>query len=351
MATIIQQPESFSFSSDIDDIIFATSEERGDILLTVTAAGTNAAVTVLNETLYAIGGRITLCELGALIEPYVRQYQELTLACSFDDGTPVSITPVTVFFANADVGMSAASFVQSHFLTTLSGEKITSHLRDEFLYARGASSATITATVLLSSGTIQTLTASLSAEATNVVSRFRVSPDTVASAISLPTGATLLSYTITSGSREASFRVIEEVQPPAPSLIFVNSFGCDEIIHCIGTHKKESRFDRSQARILGLLSNYRVVEDRVFTANTGALNSPMADWADELFRSEDVRHWFDGAPGKNVVITDSKSELTNDDDFIPSYSFSYVYAQRIHNVLQPSHAGRIFDYTFDYTFN
>lgn len=351
MATLIQQPASFSFSSAVDDIIFATSEERGNLLLTVTAVGTSAAVTVLDEMLYAVDGRINLCELGALIEPYVRQYQELTLNCTFDDGTPVSITPVTVFYANADVGMDAASFVSSHFLTTLSGEKLTSLLRDEFLYARGATTVTVTAKALLASGAIQTLTASLSAEATNVVSRFRVSADTVASAISLPTGATLISYSVTAGNRVADFRVIPETQPPAPSLIFVNAFGCDEIIHCVGTHKKESRFDRSQARILGQLSNYRVTEDRVFTANTGALNSPMADWADELFRSDDVRHWFDGAPGKNIVITDSKSELTNDDDFIPSYTFSYVYAQRIHNVLQPSHAGRIFDYTFDYTFN
>jgi hypothetical protein len=206
MATLIQQPASFSFSSAVDDIIFATSEERGNLLLTVTAVGTSAAVTVLDETLYAVDGRINLCELGALIEPYVRQYQELTLNCTFDDGTPVSITPVTVFYANADVGMDAASFVSSHFLTTLSGEKVTSLLRDEFLYARGATTVTVTAKILLASGAIQTLTASLSAEATNVVSRFRVSADTVASAISLPTGATLISYSVTAGNRVGRVR-------------------------------------------------------------------------------------------------------------------------------------------------
>jgi len=351
MATILQQPDSFCFSSSIGDIVFATSEERGAMRLAVQAVGSSEEVVVISETLYAIDSRITLCELDALLEPYARQYQEFTLTCTFDDGQAATISPVTVFYAKADVGMDASTFVTTHFLTTLNGEKETSLLRDEYLYARGASSASIAASVLLPTGAIASLTASLPAEATNVVSRFRVSPAYVASLLSMPEGATLLSYSVTAGQRVAKFVVVTEQLPPAPSLLFVNSFGCEELIHCVGTHKKESRFNRSQARILGQLTNYKVVEDRVFSANTGALRSSMAEWADELFRSDEVRHWYSGAPGKSIVITESKSEITNDDDNIPSFSFSYVYAQRIHNVLQPSHAGRIFDYTFDFTFN
>ena len=52
-----------------------------------------------------------------------------------------------------------------------------------------------------------------------------------------------------------------------------------------------------------------------------------------------------------VVISESKSTVTNEDDDMPSFEFSYVYAQRIHNVMQRTHAGRIFDNTFDHTFN
>ena len=55
--------------------------------------------------------------------------------------------------------------------------------------------------------------------------------------------------------------------------------------------------------------------------------------------------------GKEVVITDSKSELSNDDDELPRFTFSYQYAQRIQNVLQMNRVGRIFDNTFDHTFN
>ena len=102
---------------------------------------------------------------------------------------------------------------------------------------------------------------------------------------------------------------------------------------------------------MGRLRNYRIIEDRQFTANTGWLNEAMADWADELFRSSEVNLWVNGEKGREVVLSDSKSEVTNEDSHMPAFEFTYTYAQRIHNVMQPNHAGRIFDNTFDHTFN
>ena len=59
----------------------------------------------------------------------------------------------------------------------------------------------------------------------------------------------------------------------------------------------------------------------------------------------------DANGGKEVVLSDSKSDRTNEDDHMPRFTFSYQYAQRIHNVLQMDRVGRIFDNTFDHTFN
>ena len=55
--------------------------------------------------------------------------------------------------------------------------------------------------------------------------------------------------------------------------------------------------------------------------------------------------------GKRVTISDSKSDNDNLIDTIPRFTFSYSYAQRQHNVLDMRRAGRIFDNTFDNTFN
>ena len=88
---------------------------------------------------------------------------------------------------------------------------------------------------------------------------------------------------------------------------------------------------------------------------TGVLTPDMANWVDDLFRSQEIYvvNFVNGVPqiGKEVVITDSKSVISNDDDYLPSFTFSYQYAQRVHNVLQPNRSGRIFDNTFDNTFN
>lgn len=80
----------------------------------------------------------------------------------------------------------------------------------------------------------------------------------------------------------------------------------------------------------------------------------MANWVDELFRSQTVHvvNFKDGHPniGKEVIITESKSEYSNEDEELPRFTFSYQYAQRNHNVLNLLRSGRIFDNTFDNTF-
>ena len=64
-------------------------------------------------------------------------------------------------------------------------------------------------------------------------------------------------------------------------------------------------------------------------------------------------NFVNGQPvvGKEVTLTESKSEVSNLDDEIARFTFSYQYAQRIHNVIDLQRAGRIFDNTFDNTFD
>ena len=81
----------------------------------------------------------------------------------------------------------------------------------------------------------------------------------------------------------------------------------------------------------------------------------MADWFGEVMRSPYVRlvTFRNGRPnvGREIVVDDSKTEQTNALDEQPRFTFSYEYAQRNHNVVELEREGRIFDNTFDYTFN
>lgn len=350
MATLLSQPAELCFSSVVDDIVFSTNAASGVLVLDLICNGNR--VNVLRETMYpSVDRSITLSYISSLVEPYAREYLQVQMECTFtDNGGSVGISPVTILYSMADVDTTASDFTQNHFLSILDGEKLTALGRAERIHAYGADTVAVRADVRLANGQFNTLSGELHAmDHDGSVYHFDVSPDNVATLLGM--GFTLLSYTIEAGSRRQDFRVVEDLVPPAPSLLFINSFGFEELLHCVGTHKKESKYDRKQTRVNGRLKNYRITEERKFVANTGWLNEAMADWADDLFRSESVFLWVNDAPGREVVLSDSKSEITNEDDNMPAFEFTYAYAQRIHNVMTSGRVGRIFDNTFDRTFN
>ena len=265
------------FSSVIDDIVFGTTDESGILVLDLICGGNR--VNVLEETMYAdLSQNITVCDLSELVEPYAREYLHITMECSFTDTLgSVSISPVTILYGKVDVDTTAAAFTQNHFLSILGGEKLTALGRAERLHAYNCSTVTVRADVQLLSGQYNTLSEELHAmDADGSVSHFDVSPDNVVALIGLVSG-TLLGYTVEAGNRSQQFRVVTDRVPPAPSLLFINSFGYEELLHCVGTHKKDSKYERKQTRIMGRLKNYRITEERQFNANTGWLNEAMAD--------------------------------------------------------------------------
>ena len=168
-------------------------------------------------------------------------------------------------------------------------------------------------------------------------------------------GKTLYEYRVYAGWREQKFVLDLRNPDVAPVLLFTNSFGCQEIAYCLGTHTVSPEFKFSAAYIGQNKRNYDVEEVRTFKADTGVLTYPMAFWMNDLFRSDEVQllNFYDGEPhpGKMAVITDVKAEYDNNHDTLPRFTFSYEYAQRNHNVLDVGRAGRIFDNTFDHTFN
>lgn len=329
------------FTSGIPDITISgvdgTSQE-----VTVSCDGDE----LLDENLWPVGGVITLSDLGELLEPYARK----SLVCSVTVTAGNVSGTMTVLYSMADVGVDADTFYNGYFLSILMGAKITARGRRELLWYYGSGSATVTAEY--DDGTTGSFNAQVVSGATTYTC-LDVSPDNY-----VAQNKQLLAYTVVAGSRRQRFEMDLEEPDCAPMLEFYNSFGVWEYIYCTGTHQVTPDYKRSQARIGRHLRNYRIEETRTFKADTGVLSTAMANWADDLFRSNEVYvvNVENGAVvsangGKEVVITDSKSDNSNDDDHMPRFTFSYQYAQRIHNVLQMNRVGRIFDNTFDHTFN
>lgn len=339
------------FTSDVPDIRNAVSSTAVKAEVKVTDTATSDIY--FQEVLWPVNGYITLTDIGQLLEPFARNRLVIPIQVSIrqlnssDTAVSTATAQATILFSLCDVGMSASEFYGSRFLTILEGPKVTALGRLEYLHYYGSGSASCLATY--SDGTTYTFTPQ-SVAGNSSYTTIDVSPSKF-----VRTGKTLVSYRVTAGQRVQQFQMDLRNPDCAPILIFDNSFGVQELLYCTGTHKVDPSYERKQARIGRDLRNYAIRETRLFHADTGILTPSMALWAEELFRSQEVYvvnivNGFANV-GKEVVITDSKSEITNDDDFLPSHTFSYQYAQRIHNVMQPARAGRIFDNTFDETFN
>lgn len=331
------------FSCSIPDISLATTEKMR-VLMEIDGSA------VYDEWLYPAGGLITLQDLSGLVSPYVRKRQTVEFAVTVTDeyGDERLSERTEVVYCQADFGEETADhFLQTHFLSILMGDKVTSVGRLEYLHMQGNDEANCMA--YYKDGTSQSFSVG-SIQSGAYYRTLDVSPS-----LFMQDGKTLKSYVITAGSRTQRFEVDDECADCAPILIFVNSFGLDELAYCTGLHRVQPGYKRNSAYFSGVQKNYKIDETRAFQADTGPLTIAMANWWDEVFRSDSVRivNFYEGNPnvGKDLLITDSKSEYTNDDAEIPRFTFTYQYAQRNHNVVQLLRAGRIFDNTFDNTFN
>lgn len=339
MATL----RSKEFSCSIPEVTVGTSAKA---LVTISIDGEQ----VYQEWLWPAGNEIKLEDLSELVTPYARQRQTVTLAvvAESEGGQQLLSASTTVVYCQADFcDETAENFLASHFLSILMGMKVTALGRLEYLHTTGSEAASCTASY--SDGS----TSQFAVPAIQGGTGYRtldVSPGNF-----VATGKTLVGYRVTCGSRTQDFELDLSAPDCAPILCFVNSFGLDELAYCTGIHKVDPTYKRSSAYMGRLLRNYKIDETRSFKADTGPLTTPMANWWDEVFRSDSVRivNIYGGHPniGKDLVITDSKSEYSNDDAEMPRFTFTYQYAQRNHNVVQLLRAGRIFDNTFDNTFN
>lgn len=352
MITITKGLSGTVFSSTIPDVEYTISGANSGVKMSVDGEE------IFSETLYPMSGVITLSDLSDLLTPYARKKLKVALKITITDvdssekitatqSIEASVIYCTADFINGAEEMTADTFTSEYFLSILMGAKTTAAGRLEFLHYLGTETATATATY--SDGTNATFTPP-ALKGNEIYTTIDVSPNRF-----VTEGKTLVAYTVTAGKRSQKFVMDPDKPDCAPVLLFVNSFGVEELLYCTGKHKVAPSYTRSTAYIGRFKKNYKIEESRKFSADTGYLTVPEQNWADELFRSDYVRvvNFKNGEPiiGKEITISSSKSEVDNLDDNMARFTFDYEYSQRNHNVVELGRAGRIFDNTFDYTFN
>lgn len=342
MITILADIPDYAFSSSLSELVFATDWGSATVVIKI---GNDE---ILNEKYVPDGsGKIRVRELGLLLESYLVTNLIETFSYTIYDVATRKEKQFKVQYCTVEVPYPAATFMQQYFLSSLIGEKVTAHGRKEFLHlvVDEACQVEVQCCYLMNVSTTVETTVLQQVTELNKVITIDVSPDK----FEKPNWK-LLYYNVKAGARMQQYRTEIHSQDAAPCLLFTNSFGCQETIYCTGTHQATPEYNRNTAYIDGLYKNYQIEENRVFKARTGILNIPMASWADDLFRSKEIYLLVNSLPDKEITITDSKSERSNNNEALPEFSFEYRYAQRNHNILQLGRAGRVFDNTFDNTF-
>jgi hypothetical protein len=348
MITVTNSLSGKYFSATIPDVIFSINGYRAAVTMQVDG------ISIYSEYLYPVSSKIKIGDLCNLITPYAKQSLKITLKVDiteeFTDTTQSTSTSLSadIIYCETDFGdTGAADFIANHYLSTLMGKKVTSQGRLEYLHYIGTEAASVMA--YYADGTSGSFTL-VPVGGNDKYTTIDVSPSQF-----VVEGKTLIGFVASSGNRSQEYLIDFDIPDCAPILIFDNSFGVEELLYCTGTATVSPQYKRDSAYIEGKQKNYNIEETRTFKADTGILNFDMANWAMDLFRSRYIRvvNFYKGFPniGKEIMITEAKPEYTNDDDELPRFTFSYQYAQRNHNVVDLNRAGRIFDNTFDHTFN
>ena len=344
MITILSDVSDYMFSSALEEFAFSTNAEAATFSLQL-------GNTVLHRETYVpdAEGIIRIYDLPELVETHLTANLIEKFTYTITDGTDTRTRTFTVQFCAAAVSIPATEWREKYFLTTLQGAKTTAPGRKEFLHliVTAATDVTVTAIFLSPTGMTEEAICEMDpVTETGRVATIDVSPDT----FTHTQGWDLVAYTVEAGDRTQQFLVSEGLDS-APNLVFTNSFGCQETIYCTGTHALKPKYERSASVIGGKYRNYLIEETRTFDARTGPLSFEMARWAEDLFRSKEVYLLEQNTQGREVTVTEAKAERDNEPDTIPDFPFTYRYAQRNHNVIDLPRAGRIFDHTFDNTFN
>ena len=160
----------------------------------------------------------------------------------------------------------------------------------------------------------------------------------------------LLSYEVRCGKRVARYRVLD-LPEADPAVVYLNCFGCWETFYFTGKKELTPSYTRSQARIGGKLRSYEIEEELSFKAMTGPLRQGAEDRVMDLVRSREVYLLnSDGSTGEELVVTDCDVKHSNDPSELPDLTVTFRYASTISGRVKVTPKPRVFDNSFDETY-
>ncbi|GAB6122287.1 hypothetical protein [Dysgonomonas termitidis] len=179
--------------------------------------------------------------------------------------------------------------------------------------------------------------------------RYDVSPGVIASRCGI-TVDRLISYEVgKQGSETIRFIVNNLPVKNETAFIFRNTFGAQETFTCTGDATTEEKWTRDFGNIGRKQRQISRDVERGITVNTGHIDRGTVALLEDLLNAQQIRLLEDGIL-REVTIMQETVKVTSRKDDMASIEFKYRYASN--NQLQARiEGGRIFDHTFDDSFN
>lgn len=342
MATKIQNDIS-SWMTSIDLATITISTDKASVEFGVSVGGK----TVFSSRYVPdASGRVAVYGMDKIIDRHIPEGGSASVSFLID-GTAAATA--SVVRCNVWLGVPGSEFMASHFLTPVTEERDSGLGRYESLSVIGSARTDVTATYITGDMKLRTRVFSniQPVETVAGVRTFNVSPK-LFNDFSI---GDLVALKVTNGNRVQRYRVL--TAPPAhdPALVFRNCFGCWDTAYFVGQKTTVPEYSRSTAEVNGAFVMYDNRETLKHTASTGPMRYGMDRLVRDLARSKAVFLLeLDGSPGEQAVITDCNVKHSNTDDFAPQYSITYRMSSRSASDFEAIPPYRIFDMTFDITY-
>ncbi len=330
---------SWHFVSELD-VLEVTA--AANVEVRITAA--DGAV-LLDGTYIPVDGVARVYHLHKLLSPLI---MEVTADFTLTVGG-VSKT-VHVVQSRVAVSEPASEFLPSFFLSTVMAERDTALGRKELLTVLSIESAVpdVVAVASYWNGSAvvtasHTLAQGLTAGA---VTEIDVSPHQL---VDTTLGA-LVGYTVTCGERTMRYRVTS-LPTVRHALLLRNNFGAWEPLYFQGMTEDVPEYTRDTALVNGRLTLYHLEETAVQKSYTGPLRPAGVSLARDLARSSDVVLLDRGVATDAVVITAVDVKHSDEDKAIADMTFTWRRSSLLSAHLVPVRTPKLFDETFDETYN
>ena len=335
--TLISDIAPVMFTSDLDVIQMSTTVTNPAVSLTLDGLGT-----VISTKLYPLAsGSLVLYDVGKAIDRHLgnasvataRLYVAGTQLCSF-----------LAVKSAAKLSLDAAAWLDSRFLTSMTGERDTDTSRYEILACLNSADleVTVTSAFLTDDNQINLYTEPFHGDVNGDIAYINVSPG------EFDRPGSLVAFTVKAGNRVQRYRVLLNPLPHTAAFIFRNNFGVWETLYCCGERTTEPQFSRSSSLVNGTFDMYDIEETDLVTVSTGVLRHGADRLVRDLARSRSAYLINDdGTFGPHVIITDCSVKSSSADDFNPQFSFTYRLA---HKGASDLDGFKVFDLSFDDTY-